>query len=552
MMFSVDGCEEVLGAAAELREEKCESVDRIRVDDAGQSVNKNFATFDQSEGNKAEGSGKNNMLHSGSRPEKVKDSVSKARLRARRAGRTFKNREKWERYNERNKVEVEVLREDLKRLEALEEARRRPPREASPVDPFKNYFGFDVRKAYPYKKFIMQENYVNELASFDKMITDMMQECQKVDDYRKSHRLFPGEVDRRKMLFAGTMDRWIKDPWGEDRITIWEAVKLADVDYIKHMLADKKTSRDILNAKGVDGETPLHIVTMLCDNGMHQEVFDLLLERGANLVSQTIEGYTPLHYCMICPKDTLVLLERILKQAEESHVHRVRGRENGEEGEAIQENEAPEPWTCPACNHNNSSNTKVCAACNVVPAKWRLELERNRRPVDMCTVYGENLVSMAVKGSRMDRLQLVLQFNPRLDLRDENGNTPLVYAVKQNLVPFVSILLKNGADPLQQNHFGESALTFAKDNNLNTDDDIVMLLSSFAGDAEYLKVRLRWLVPESDKRRSEIILSQLPTKSQVRKRSAFRSRRKLFRKQKFDLDYSTKKVRDADKTCTGI
>jgi ankyrin repeat protein len=104
-------------------------------------------------------------------------------------------------------------------------------------------------------------------------------------------------------------------------------------------------------------------------------------------------------------------------------------------------------WTCQSCNHTNKGGkdgTKSCGACNKVPAKWFLELERDLRPVDMRTVYGDTITSMAIKSGREDRLQLILKYKPNMNRIDNEGDTMLMSAVRNNRLDLIQMLLKYG------------------------------------------------------------------------------------------------------------
>jgi len=106
-------------------------------------------------------------------------------------------------------------------------------------------------------------------------------------------------------------------------------------------------------------------------------------------------------------------------------------------------------WICQKCNHSNPAGlhgVKVCGACRKVPSKWFLELELEKRPIDMATVYGETLTSMAIKSGRRDRLALVLKYNPDMNRPDEEGDTMLMSAVKKNRLDLIQLLLKYGKE----------------------------------------------------------------------------------------------------------
>ena len=267
-----------------------------------------------------------------------------------------------------------------------------------------------------------------------------------------------------KLLFAGSMDARtheaeMNQAWNHynEGLSIWDAVRLGDVPRCKELLDKSKKyrekvakytrkgwlplppfERDHLNARGVDGQTPLHLVVMMRDNKLHDQIFALLLKHDASVSAQTIEGYTPLHYCMASPLENMDMMTALLDKAD-AQKERERARDgtsdtvtqneqyqerslaqlskmsdvlvgggSGEGKKGVEAKEEQVAWKCQSCNHPNHGG-KICAACNKVPSKWFLELEQLQRPIDMTTVYGETITSMAIKSGREDRLQLVLK-----------------------------------------------------------------------------------------------------------------------------------------------
>ena len=562
---------------------------------------------------------------------------SAARLRARKYGERKRQREKWAKANA---VEAEAFRKDMARREAEEKRARgelHNKKGSSKPNPFVEYFGFDVRKAYPYGKYRTHIKRVETLAGVEAEITAMQQECAALKHKFETTRMFTGDTFRSrrskdytdeatnqvarmrktrltnnrssKLLFGGTMDgaafesEW-HQAWesGNEGLSIWDAVRLGDIPRVKELLEKSRKyrervarhrrrqlppppmERDYLNARGVDGQTPLHLVVMLRDNDLHDEIFDLLMEHGADVAAQTIEGYTPLHYCVATPRPNMDMMVRMLDVADKQWENRLEERKREESGTCeldpdilirrasmmsvdnhimgadvdLQEMSTYDPengndakgtkWRCTRCNHmNEASNRGACSACKVVPAKWFLSLERhNHRPLDMTTVYGETCTSMAIKAGLRDRVAILLKYGPNLNRPDDQGCTMLMYAVKRNRLDLIRMVLAYGADVNAANYHGETALTFARDLALENDDDIVMMLTDAAGDFEWKRLRLGWMIPESELQVSE--QTQFEHRrmermwgskgSKVRKTSRAKSRRRRNGAGlKYDLDY---------------
>jgi ankyrin repeat protein len=319
---------------------------------------------------------------------------------------------------------------------------------------------------------------------------------------------------------------------------------------------------------------------MLRDNDLHDEIFDLLMEHGADVAAQTIEGYTPLHYCVATPLPNMDMMVRMLDVADQQWRDRLAREERERTGQVDLDSdvlirrasgvhadasvrsglqtpnstgtaeavESAQPWQCTRCSHTNQpENRGACTACGVVPAKWFLSLEREaHRPLDMTTVYGETITSMAIKAGLRERVAVLLKYGPDLNRPDDQGCTMLMYAVKRNRLDLIRMVLAYGADIHAANYHGETALTFARDLSLENDDDILMMLTDAAGDLSWNRLRLGWMVPESEQLVSEqaqfeyrrLERMQGSRGSKVRKASRAKSRRRRegtgF---KFDFDY---------------
>jgi hypothetical protein len=287
-----------------------------------------------------------------SKKRKKKKIVSKDRLRARKFG---EKKKRWEKYKMRNAIEVEKFQKEMKIKNDIEQTKRNIMNDKlKPINEYKEYFGYDVRKAYPYSKYTSHLKQINELQKIDKNIKQMTEDIHENVMYRAAHTLFETkesterlkkkredlmkrqliakkttktkEVQSKssfltnnkssKLLFAGSMDvrtheAEMNQAWNhyKEGLSIWDAVRLGDVPRCKELLESSRKyrnkvlrykkkgwlplptlERDHLNARGVDGQTPLHLVVMMRDNELHDEIFHLLMEHDANIAAQTIEG----------------------------------------------------------------------------------------------------------------------------------------------------------------------------------------------------------------------------------------------------------------------
>ena len=79
-------------------------------------------------------------------------------------------------------------------------------------------------------------------------------------------------------------DDWMASDWDVTK-QFWEAVTLETV-------SDCLNSGSDVNARGVDGRTPIHVAAL---KNYNLEVVTLLLEAGADVNARDISGITPLH-----------------------------------------------------------------------------------------------------------------------------------------------------------------------------------------------------------------------------------------------------------------
>ena len=122
-----------------------------------------------------------------------------------------------------------------------------------------------------------------------------------------------------------------------------------------------------------------------------------------------------------------------------------------------------------------------------------------------------------IKSGNLGRLELMLSYKPNLDLQDEEGNTPLMYATKLGFVEAVHALINAGANPNITNIYKENAYHFACNRVMENDDDILMILSENKGEERYALTRLGWIVSPQEYQKNSLgdIADQNPT-SQIR------------------------------------
>ena len=182
----------------------------------------------------------------------------------------------------------------------------------------------------------------------------------------------------------------------------------------------------------------MHILSVIGDTSDHLKIVNMLLEHGSNIGVQTNHGYTPIMYACMSPPHADVILKILLDEDKD----------------------------CQALNLQN--------------------------------IYGHTALHLMIKSGNMDRLTLILSYKPNLDLQDNEGNTPLMFATKIGFVEAVHALIDAGANPNITNMYREGAYHFACNRVMENDDDILMILSENKGEERYALTRLGWIIPPQE------------------------------------------------------
>ncbi len=81
-------------------------------------------------------------------------------------------------------------------------------------------------------------------------------------------------------------------------------------------------------------------------------------------------------------------------------------------------------------------------------------------------VQGQALLLLAVEDSRLRDVEILLEAGANTDVRDAEGNTPLIRATLLENEDMMKMLIKAGASVDAQNHQGEKASTFTRKEDL--------------------------------------------------------------------------------------
>ena len=168
------------------------------------------------------------------------------------------------------------------------------------INPFKEYFGFDVRKVKVlYPKYDTHMEDVRTNLWVDKEIQELKENIKAAQKICDAPSLFDHAKPfvtkhGNKLAFAGTFDIKTKkkqNPWLEiAHDDIWHATRLGVVDTVKAFLEKGKSP----DAQTTEGETCMHILSVIGDTPDHLKIVNLLLEYGSDVGVQTNHGYTPI------------------------------------------------------------------------------------------------------------------------------------------------------------------------------------------------------------------------------------------------------------------
>ena len=211
-----------------------------------------------------------------------------------------------------------------------------------------------------------------------------------------------------------------------------------------HGLVERLIVKDPQHVNQLGGVlgTPLHASVL----GGHVEVFQLLLAHGADINSRCGDNWTPLHVALDIGH--LEIAKWLLNRGADVNSKEKRG------------------WT-PL--HFASKNLEAC----------RTLLEHNA-VVDSRSNDGYTPLLRAWKnGGNLDILQLFLDHNADIHVRDEYGNTLLHFAAETGLLEAAQALLERNADVNSQNNHGSTPLLLASE---FANPNIVQLLLDYNAD----------------------------------------------------------------------
>ncbi|ETS84994.1 hypothetical protein PFICI_03019 [Pestalotiopsis fici W106-1] len=250
-----------------------------------------------------------------------------------------------------------------------------------------------------------------------------------------------------------------------------------------------------VQAKDEDGMQPLHQALL----SKSIEIFSLLLKRGADPNATDISGETPLDYTTIHGDvdEVKLLIEsganiHAVDKDGKTPLHRAAWPGDVDKVKLLLDRGAD-----PSIKDNNGQTPLIWViekkSSFVPPLEAVVEvlLTAGISCVNAIDIHGKTAISWAVTNNNVRLVKMLLDYHADPTVQDADGNTCLNRACESNYVDIVETLLRYGADWKIRNYRGRNALQTAKHSG---HDSIVALLKTRAGVPRTKSERLKsWL-----------------------------------------------------------
>ncbi len=231
-----------------------------------------------------------------------------------------------------------------------------------------------------------------------------------------------------------------------------EAASIGNLDILQYLVEERGLS---VNGSDELGRTPL---TAAIQAG-HKEIISYLMEKGAEVDWADEEGRTPLIFATARGDNDTV--KRLLEKGVDVN------------------------------RRDYIGNTAlVVAAVKGHSHIFKMLLEKGADP-HAKNNFNANLVHAAVVGGNAQILRDLMNRKVDVNLRDKTSNTPLAMAVYRFSIPFVDILLQNGAATYKLDQDGDSPLMLAMRGAFEAQDKRDQLAKLLGGsEQEDLPIRI--------------------------------------------------------------
>ncbi|CAC5424501.1 unnamed protein product [Mytilus coruscus] len=220
-----------------------------------------------------------------------------------------------------------------------------------------------------------------------------------------------------------------------------------------------------INKPGLFGYTPLHL-SCFEHLGFDQAVLNLLLKYGARIDKRTVDGSTPLFYALY--KNNKEAVKILLSHSADCNIGFYDSRRIKNEIKKIKKTYVD--LDCSIEGFEKNHLEWITNNCSPVVG---VHVKQNPHRVMYIMGCATPLHLMCFKND-IDMIRVLLDRNPDINKRTEDGSTPLLVACQFGFIDVATVLLEHGADRGICNNDGESPLDIAKQNNCS---EIISLLS---------------------------------------------------------------------------
>jgi len=211
-----------------------------------------------------------------------------------------------------------------------------------------------------------------------------------------------------------------------------------------------------LNIPNLQGENPL--ITLIKINSYtveeQEDMIERLIRRGSDVNFVDSIGNTPLVYAI--QKRSLPIVKSLVKN--DANINYI--MKSNQESILMYAIEMEELEIVKLLvdyganiNYRNSAGETVLKKAAAKPEK--LEIFEYLVEYDINN-FTSQVISEMIEKERLDLINILLDHHFDINLKDENDDTPLVYAIKQRKVEITKHLITKGADTQNQNKQGET------------------------------------------------------------------------------------------------